>query len=102
LAREGALVAVNDTGLRTGADAASVVAEITGAGGTATASTASATFGGADQIIQTAVDSFGGADNLVKNASASERSLGVHRRAVELHRRSQCLRILRHHQGGGQ
>src|SRR6202453_2280212 len=70
LAAEGARVVVNDTGLRTGADAASVVAEITDAGGTAVASTASATFDGADEIVQTALDSFGGVDILVNNATA--------------------------------
>jgi 3-oxoacyl-[acyl-carrier protein] reductase len=70
LAAEGALVVVNDIGLRTGADAAAVVAEITDAGGTAVASTASATFDGADEIVQTALDSFGGVDILVNNATA--------------------------------
>jgi NAD(P)-dependent dehydrogenase (short-subunit alcohol dehydrogenase family) len=70
LAAEGALVVVNDIGLRTRADAASVVAEIADAGGTAVASTASATFDGADEIVQTALDSFGGVDILVNNATA--------------------------------
>ena len=70
LAAEGAHVVVNDIGLRTGADATSVVAEITDAGGTAVASTASATFDGADEIVQTALDSFGGVDILVNNATA--------------------------------
>ncbi len=70
LAAEGAHVLVNDTGLRTGANAASVVAEIADAGGSAVASTASATFDGADEIVQTALDSFGGVDILVNNATA--------------------------------
>jgi NAD(P)-dependent dehydrogenase (short-subunit alcohol dehydrogenase family) len=70
LAAEGAQVLVNDAGLRTGADAASVVAEVTSAGGRAVASTASATFDGADEIVQTALDSFGGVDILVNNATA--------------------------------
>jgi 3-oxoacyl-[acyl-carrier protein] reductase len=69
-AAEGASVVVNDTGLRTGADAASVVAEIEAEGGTAVASTDSATFEGADQIVATAVGAFGGVDVLVNNATA--------------------------------
>lgn len=70
LAREGARVVVNDIGLRTGADAATVVTEIEGAGGTAVVSTASATWDGAEAIVGTALDAFGGLDIVVNNATA--------------------------------
>ena len=47
LAREGARVLVNDTGLRTGADAKATVALVEEAGGTAVPNTVSATWDGA-------------------------------------------------------
>ncbi len=70
-AREGAAVVVNDTGRRTGADAASVVAEITGDGGRAVADTTSATWDGAATIVQHALDELGRVDVLVNNATAA-------------------------------
>jgi 3-oxoacyl-[acyl-carrier protein] reductase len=69
-AAEGASVVVNDLGTRGGADAASVVAEITAAGGTAVASTDSATWDGAAAVVDTALDAFGRVDILVNNATA--------------------------------
>jgi NAD(P)-dependent dehydrogenase (short-subunit alcohol dehydrogenase family) len=69
-AKEGASVVVNDIGLRTGADAGSVVKEIEAAGGTAIANTSSATWGGADEIVAAAIDAFGRVDMLVNNATA--------------------------------
>lgn len=71
LASEGARVVVNDIGARAGADAASVVAEIESAGGTAVADTHSATWDGAADIVATAVDAFGTIDILINNATAS-------------------------------
>jgi len=70
-AQEGALVVVNDTGRRTGADAAGVVAEIEAAGGTAVADTTSATWDGAAAIVEHALDAFGRIDILVNNATAA-------------------------------
>jgi len=70
LAREGAKVVVNDIGWRTGADAASVVDEITAAGGTAIANTTSATWDGAESIVADTVAELGGIDILVNNATA--------------------------------
>jgi 3-oxoacyl-[acyl-carrier protein] reductase len=70
-AAEGASVLVNDVGLRTGADAASVVAEIESAGGTAVADTTSATWDGAAGIVQHAIDAFGRLDIVVNNATAA-------------------------------
>ena len=70
-AQEGASVLVNDTGRRAGADAASVVAEIREAGGSAEADTNSATWDGADTIVQHAIDAFGRVDCLVNNATAA-------------------------------
>ncbi len=70
LAQEGACVVVNDIGVRTGADAQSVVDEISAQGGTAVASTGSATWSGAAGIVQTAVDTFGRLDILINNATA--------------------------------
>ena len=70
LAKEGASVVVNDIGVRTGADAAAVVAEIAAAGGSAVASTSSATWDGASEIVQAALDAFGRIDILVNNATA--------------------------------
>jgi NAD(P)-dependent dehydrogenase (short-subunit alcohol dehydrogenase family) len=70
-AREGASVLVNDTGRRTGADAAGVVAEIEAAGGTAVADSNSATWDGAPAIVEHAVDDFGRVDVLVNNATAA-------------------------------
>jgi NAD(P)-dependent dehydrogenase (short-subunit alcohol dehydrogenase family) len=70
LAKEGACVVVNDIGVRTSADAASVAAEITAAGGQAVASTASATWDGAADVVQTAIDAFGRLDIVVNNATA--------------------------------
>jgi len=69
-AEEGASVVVNDIGLRTGADAASVVAEITQAGGTAVANTSSATWDGAADIVAAALDAFGRVDIVINNATA--------------------------------
>ena len=69
-AREGAKVVVNDTGLRTGADAASVVKEIEAAGGTATANTTSATWESASDIVAATLDTYGRIDILVNNATA--------------------------------
>ena len=69
-AREGASVLVNDIGLRSGADARSVVAEINDAGGTALADTSSATWDGAEGIVAAAVEAFGRVDILVNNATA--------------------------------
>ena len=71
LAAEGASVLVNDTGRRTGADAAGVVAEITAAGGRAVADTTSATWDGAAAIVAHAVEEFGRLDVLVNNATAA-------------------------------
>jgi 3-oxoacyl-[acyl-carrier protein] reductase len=70
-AEEGASVLVNDTGRRTGADAASVVAEIEAAGGRAVADTTSATWDGAAAIVEHALDAFGRVDVLVNNATAA-------------------------------
>jgi len=70
LAREGAKVVVNDTGLRTGADAKSVVAAIEEAGGTAVADTHSATWEAARDVAATALDAYGRVDILVNNATA--------------------------------
>jgi NAD(P)-dependent dehydrogenase (short-subunit alcohol dehydrogenase family) len=69
-AREGASVVVNDIGLRTGADAASVVKEIEADGGTAIPNTSSATWDGADEIVADAIKAFGRVDILVNNATA--------------------------------
>jgi len=71
LAAEGASVLVNDTGRRTGADAAAVVAEIEAAGGRAAANTTSATWDGAASIIEHARDVFGRLDIVVNNATAA-------------------------------
>jgi len=70
LAHEGASVLVNDLGLRAGADAEKVVAEIAAQGGTAVANTTSATWDGAAAIIAAALDSFGRIDILINNATA--------------------------------
>jgi len=70
-AQEGASVLVNDTGRRTGADAASVVSEIESAGGRAVADTTSATWDGAAAIVAHALDAFGRVDVLVNNATAA-------------------------------
>jgi NAD(P)-dependent dehydrogenase (short-subunit alcohol dehydrogenase family) len=70
-AAEGASVVVNDTGRRTGADAESVAAEITAAGGVAVADTTSATWDGAAGIVGHAVDEFGRLDIVVNNATAA-------------------------------
>src|SRR6478736_3988225 len=69
-AREGASVVVNDIGLRTGADAGSVVGEITDAGGIAVANTTSATWDGAESIVADTVAEFGRVDIVVNNATA--------------------------------
>jgi len=71
LAAEGAAVLVNDTGRRTGADAASVAAEITADGGRAVADTGSATWDGAAGIVTHALDEFGRLDIVVNNATAA-------------------------------
>jgi 3-oxoacyl-[acyl-carrier protein] reductase len=70
-AAQGASVLVNDVGLRTGADAASVVAEIEAAGGIAVTDTTSATWDGAAGIVQHAIDAFGRLDIVVNNATAA-------------------------------
>jgi NAD(P)-dependent dehydrogenase (short-subunit alcohol dehydrogenase family) len=70
-ASEGAAVVVNDTGRRTGADAASVVAEIEASGGRAVADTTSATWDGAAAIVERALAAFGRVDVLVNNATAA-------------------------------
>jgi 3-oxoacyl-[acyl-carrier protein] reductase len=70
LALEGASVVVNDIGVRTGADAATVVAEILDAGGTAVANTSSATWDQAADIVGAAIDAFGRVDILINNATA--------------------------------
>ena len=71
LAAEGASVLVNDTGRRTGANAAAVVAEIEAAGGRAAANTTSATWNGAASIVEHARDEFGRLDIVVNNATAA-------------------------------
>jgi 3-oxoacyl-[acyl-carrier protein] reductase len=68
LAAHGARVIVNDIGVRKGADADSVVAEITASGGEAVASKASATWDGAGDIVAQALDTFGRLDILINNA----------------------------------
>jgi NAD(P)-dependent dehydrogenase (short-subunit alcohol dehydrogenase family) len=70
LARRGAAVVVNDLPGTDGASPAEdVVAEITGAGGTAVASLASVTTAdGGEEIVATAVARFGRVDALVNNA----------------------------------
>jgi NAD(P)-dependent dehydrogenase (short-subunit alcohol dehydrogenase family) len=70
-AAEGASVLVNDVGLRTGADAAGVVAEIEAAGGVAIADTNSATWDGAAAIVEHAIVDFGRLDIVVNNATAA-------------------------------
>jgi 3-oxoacyl-[acyl-carrier protein] reductase len=70
-ATEGASVLVNDVGLRRGADAAGVVAEIEAAGGRAVADTTSATWDGAADIVHHAIDAFGRLDIVVNNATAA-------------------------------
>ena len=69
LAAEGASVVVNDLGTRTGADAKSIVDEITAAGGRAVANTQSATWDCADAIVRHAMDAFGRIDILINNAT---------------------------------
>jgi 3-oxoacyl-[acyl-carrier protein] reductase len=71
LAREGASVIVNDLGIRTGADARSVVDEITGQGGIAVANSESATWDGAAAIVDAAIETFGRLDIVINNATAS-------------------------------
>jgi 3-oxoacyl-[acyl-carrier protein] reductase len=70
-AANGASVVVNDTGRRTGADAAGVVAEITAEGGSAVADTTSATWDGAADIVGHAMEAFGRLDIVVNNATAA-------------------------------
>src|ERR1700737_4234819 len=70
LARESAGALANDLGVRSGADADKVVAEITAEGGTAVANTTSATWDGAASIIAAALDSFGRLDIVINNATA--------------------------------
>jgi NAD(P)-dependent dehydrogenase (short-subunit alcohol dehydrogenase family) len=72
LAQEGANVVVNDIGIRSGADAASVVDEIRQAGGCAVASTVSADWLGAERIVAYAMAQFGSIDIIVNNAGAGE------------------------------
>jgi 3-oxoacyl-[acyl-carrier protein] reductase len=71
LANEGASVLVNDIGIRAGADAAGVAAEIVDSGGVAIANTISATWDGANEIIGAAIDVFGKIDILINNATAA-------------------------------
>ena len=68
LAAHGARVIVNDIGVRKGADADSVVAEIKESGGEAVASKTSATWDGAGDIVSQALDTFGRLDILINNA----------------------------------
>jgi 3-oxoacyl-[acyl-carrier protein] reductase len=68
LAANGARVIVNDIGVRKGADADSVAAEITASGGEAVASKVSATWDGASDIVSQALDTFGRLDILINNA----------------------------------
>jgi NAD(P)-dependent dehydrogenase (short-subunit alcohol dehydrogenase family) len=68
LAAHGARVIVNDIGVRKGADADSVAAEITASGGEAVASKVSATWDGASDIVSQALDTFGRLDILINNA----------------------------------
>jgi NAD(P)-dependent dehydrogenase (short-subunit alcohol dehydrogenase family) len=68
LAANGARVIVNDIGVRKGADADSVVQEITASGGEAVASKLSATWDGASGIVSQALDTFGRLDILINNA----------------------------------
>src|SRR5579863_1662502 len=72
LAQEGAHVVVNDIGIRSGADAASVVEEIRGAGGSAIASTTSADWQGAERLVAEAVGEFGSIDIIINNAGAGQ------------------------------
>jgi len=72
LARESANVVVNDIGIRSGANAASVVEEIRAAGGSAVASTISADWQGAQRIVDDAVAQFGSIDIIINNAGAGE------------------------------
>jgi 3-oxoacyl-[acyl-carrier protein] reductase len=68
LAAHGARVIVNDIGVRKGADADSVAAEIAASGGEAVASKVSATWDGAGDIVSQALETFGRLDILVNNA----------------------------------
>jgi 3-oxoacyl-[acyl-carrier protein] reductase len=68
LAAHGARVVVNDVGVRKGADADSVVAEIKASGGEAVVSKVSATWDGAGDIVTQALDAFGRLDILINNA----------------------------------
>jgi len=70
LAREGAEVVVNDLGIRAGADAASVVAEIEASGGRAVANASSATWDGTAEIVDATMAAFGRVDILINNATA--------------------------------
>ena len=72
LAKEGANVVVNDIGVRSGADAATVVEEIRAAGGRAVANTISADWHGAELIVADAVRQFGSVDIIVNNAGAGD------------------------------
>ena len=72
LAQEGANVVVNDIGVRSGADAATVVEEIRQAGGSAVASTISADWHGAERIVADAIAAFGSIDIIVNNAGAGD------------------------------
>jgi NAD(P)-dependent dehydrogenase (short-subunit alcohol dehydrogenase family) len=71
LAQEGARILVNDTGLRTGADAKATVALVEEAGGTAVPNTTSATWDGAPAIVDAAIGEFGRIDILINNATAA-------------------------------
>lgn len=73
LAAQGASILVNDLGTRSGADAASVVAEIAAAGGHAVANNQSATWDFAPEIVGQALDAFGRIDILINNATAGGR-----------------------------
>jgi 3-oxoacyl-[acyl-carrier protein] reductase len=69
LARHGAKVIVNDIGLRNGADASTVAAEIKAAGGEALANFDSATWGGASYLVDAAMEVYGRIDILINNAT---------------------------------
>jgi NAD(P)-dependent dehydrogenase (short-subunit alcohol dehydrogenase family) len=70
LAGEGASVVVNDLGVRSGASAEKVVAEIVEHGGSAITNEQSATWDGAADIVEAALESFGRVDIVINNATA--------------------------------
>jgi 3-oxoacyl-[acyl-carrier protein] reductase len=70
LAGEGASVVVNDLGVRSGASAENVVAEIVEHGGAAIANQQSATWDSAADIVEAALETFGRVDIVINNATA--------------------------------